>query len=393
MNIAIYFEYQINPERGGTERVTDILAHYFVSNGHNVFYLSKVPVDGVYDIQTFFLPSTSGFATPKNIEFINNFICENKIDLLINQAGNLDDVYLFSHQALESDIKIITCIHFPIHGGTNYYYNALSLPKVELNKPLLSFKNILRWAMAPYFKANKIKRIRRRNCFIQRDSDSVVLLASSYIQEMKLFSNLQSSNNLTYINNPNTYENTYLKSNKQKEIIFVGRLHEHKRPEYLLNVWGKLHLQFPDWTLTFVGDGPLKNKLESIVRKKKLAHVNFEGFTNSYKYYERASILCLTSLFEGFPMVILEAKQNGVIPVIYNTFSASTDLIENGKTGFVIEPFNVVDYADCLSHLMLDESLRNRISKNSYEDSKRFNIKLIGLQWDNLLSHLMKNKK
>lgn len=389
MNIAFYFEFQINPERGGTERVTESLAHFFMSRGHKVYYLAKVPVCGSTNkIQTFFLPDTKGFNTTENINFVKTFVKSNNIDVIINQAGNLDDVYLFSHKSLGLDIKIITCIHFSVDYGIRYFYRSLPSLDINIKAPQVTLKNVIKRMLTPRYKMQRKRDIKRRNSFICKDSDCVVLLASNYVEEIKSNTSIRSIDNVTYIHNPNPYLLPTLNTKKNKEIIFVGRLSAEKKPEYLLDIWGELHEKYPDWKLTFIGDGPLKSRLMQKTKKRKLKNVSFTGFTNSYPYYERAAILCMTSLYEGLPMVILEAKLHGVIPIIYDTYSASVDLINNNETGYIITPFNKKEYVECLSKLMDNDILRHEMMLKSREDSKRFDIDSIGQKWENLFSEL-----
>lgn len=67
-----------------------------------------------------------------------------------------------------------------------------------------------------------------------------------------------------------------------------------------------------------------------------LEHVSFEGFQQPKPYYERASILLFTSEYEGFPLVLAECMSFGVIPVVYDSYSAVRDIIDDGKDGVVI---------------------------------------------------------
>lgn len=71
--------------------------------------------------------------------------------------------------------------------------------------------------------------------------------------------------------------------------------------------------------------------MEKQVRELKLRNVSFEGFQNPKEYYERASILLLTSEFEGFPLVLPECMSFGVIPAVYGSYSAVYDIVEDGK--------------------------------------------------------------
>ena len=125
MNILFYFDRQINPERGGTERVTYNLAHYFQGKGNRVMYLAKHKVEEAdVSIKTFFLPDNGSVVSDENISWLENFLREEKIDFLINQGANGDDIYLLSHKALNTKTKIISVLHFSVYQGPNRNYYA-----------------------------------------------------------------------------------------------------------------------------------------------------------------------------------------------------------------------------------------------------------------------------
>ena len=85
-------------------------------------------------------------------------------------------------------------------------------------------------------------------------------------------------------------------------------------------------------------------------------------------------------------MVIAEAQTYGAVPVAFNSFASIADVIENDKTGFLIQPFDLDDYVNTLSALMSDEELLQTISKNCVESAKQFpSLEEIGDQWLELL--------
>ena len=78
--------------------------------------------------------------------------------------------------------------------------------------------------------------------------------------------------------------------------------------------------------------------------KMGLKRITFEDFQIPIEYYKRASILCMISAFEGFPMVLPEAMNYKVIPIIFNSYSSAQDIIENEIDGFLIPPFDINKY-------------------------------------------------
>ena len=107
MNILIYFGNQLNPQNGGTERVACLIAEYLQKQGHKLFYMACTPTLKGGSIESAFLPNNSENATTENISFVNEFIRNNKIDIIINEGGNTDSIYLFSHEHINKNIKII----------------------------------------------------------------------------------------------------------------------------------------------------------------------------------------------------------------------------------------------------------------------------------------------
>lgn len=104
MNILLYFTSQINPLCGGTERVADNLARGFQRFGHKISLLSKYQVKGTYDFPCYFLPEKETLS-PSNLEYIKTLCNHLSIDIIINEAGGTDDVYLFNKSIVRGGVK------------------------------------------------------------------------------------------------------------------------------------------------------------------------------------------------------------------------------------------------------------------------------------------------
>ena len=111
-------------------------------------------------------------------------------------------------------------------------------------------------------------------------------------------------------------------------------------------VWKKLQEQLPDWNLVIVGDGPFSNEMKQLSKKLSLQRVEFAGFANPIKYYKESSIFCLTSNHEGWGLVLTEAMQFGCVPIAFDSFESIHEIIEDGKNGFLVKPFDIDKYAD-----------------------------------------------
>ena len=113
---------------------------------------------------------------------------------------------------------------------------------------------------------------------------------------------------------------------------------------------------------------------------------------NPIEYYKRASLLILTSEYEGFPLVLAEAMSFGVIPVVYGSYSAVYDIISDGVDG-VILPYNKKGYdtkfaSRKMKELMLDADKRNNLAQAAIITSKRYSVESIVDSWNKLFAKL-----
>ena len=86
MNILIYFGPQLNPQRGGTERVACMIADYLLSIGHNVSYMASTLVEDNLSRKSVFLPDGNDAPTAANIAFVKKYIEKNQIDMILNES-------------------------------------------------------------------------------------------------------------------------------------------------------------------------------------------------------------------------------------------------------------------------------------------------------------------
>lgn len=161
--------------------------------------------------------------------------------------------------------------------------------------------------------------------------DKIVYVSQAARKEFFFSKYLESKSKVIY-NSVNEIKDTYKDDyfSRDIDIIFLGRFVEKKRPELFIEVIRLLPQKF---VVYMVGDGPLKNEIERIAPD----NVVFAGWVkNPYLLLKRAKILLVTSLYEGFGLVILEALRVGVIPVSTKC-GGPEEIIINGKTGFLVK--------------------------------------------------------
>jgi glycosyltransferase involved in cell wall biosynthesis len=380
MNIIIANTREMNPRIGGVESVSNTLAKGLILYGHNVLFVacikSRYEVFNESNITQIFLPSFEYLDTENEI-FFNKVCIDNKINLIINQAGNIHDFSLLCSRVSHSrKIPLISSIH------VNPTYRLSILKDYSLSKlyPVNYLKFIFRYLLRILKKQRIIKKEIKDYRNLLSFSDKVVVLSEGYISDLKIFTKLNKDN---IISIPNSINKTKAYHHiREKSILFAGRLEfSEKRPDRVLMIWEKIHLKFPDWKLYIAGDGTMKNDMIIYAKKKKITNIFFLGFVNLEEYYERASILCLTSTYEGFPMVILEAMSHGCVPFSFDSFSSVRDLITDNYDGVIIKSFSLKEYCYKLEQLMNNEEKIRAMSLHSKIKAKNFSEEIVLSKW------------
>jgi glycosyltransferase involved in cell wall biosynthesis len=92
----------------------------------------------------------------------------------------------------------------------------------------------------------------------------------------------------------------------------------------------------------------------------------------------------MTSSFEGFGLTLLEAQQMGVVPIVFDSFSALHDIILDGHNGVIIKNNDLQSYKEQLLNLMRNSTYRNNLAKNAIDNSANFSKEKIVAIWENL---------
>ena len=119
---------------------------------------------------------------------------------------------------------------------------------------------------------------------------------------------------------------------REKSVLAVGRLHEQKGFDLLLQAWKVIEQKHPEWTLRIVGEGPKHSELEKQIRDLELKHVCLAGRTeNMAKEYVEASIFVLSSRYEGLPLVLAEAMWCGTPCVSFDCPHGPAELLADER--------------------------------------------------------------
>jgi len=162
---------------------------------------------------------------------------------------------------------------------------------------------------------------------------------------------------------------------KEKIILFVGRLSfADKRPMRLVDIWSRIYKQLPDWRFVIVGDGPEKASLQEAVSQRGIERMDFPGFTNdTVSYYQKASIICLTSEYEGWPLCLAEGQAYGVVPIAFSCTAGICDIISpSGVNGVLVPPYDCAVFADKLLQMTSDGKWLSQMRDSAVEKAKTY---------------------
>ena len=167
-----------------------------------------------------------------------------------------------------------------------------------------------------------------------------------------------------------------------KVVLSVGRLDDNKNHIALIKSWESIQSYTNEWELHIYGSGGLKDYLQSYIDKKNLKNVYLKGVSDNISdVYDNASIMCLTSKYEGLPMVLLEAQAFGLPIVSYDCPYGPSEVIVHGYNGYLVENNNVVDFSNYLLQLIDNSNELKNFSANSLIASKKFQSDYIISIW------------
>lgn len=163
--------------------------------------------------------------------------------------------------------------------------------------------------------------------------------------------------------------------NRFPVLISLGRITEMKRIEHIIQAFRLLHKELPNIKLIVAGQGEAKylTKLKELCRKTAIDdRVIFTGFlseSEKRRYLSQAWILVSSSLREGWGLTVIEAAACGTPTVAYR-IPGLVDSIKNQETGFLCQKNNPEELAKNIKRLLVNRSLRKRISQNALNHSR-----------------------
>ena len=168
-----------------------------------------------------------------------------------------------------------------------------------------------------------------------------------------------------------------------KRVIAVGRLDYQKSFDRLIQVWEKVHQQMPDWRLDIFGQGEWQGMLQGMIDERGLQEtvkLN-EPTKNIGQEYSESSMIVMSSHYEGFPMVMIEAMACGLPAVSFDFKCGPRDIIKEGENGLVVTDGDIDGLAKAMMTLMRDDDLRRKMGENAKRVVETFSEAKVMDKW------------
>ena len=232
-------------------------------------------------------------------------------------------------------------------------------------------------------------------------ADKVIALSPQWVKWIS--EAIHITENVIYIYNPCATIEKKDVSNITKEpftgnyILFAGTLYKRKGFDTLIKAFAKIADKHPDWKVVLAGN-PKEEKDAELMKtlpaelgiKNQIVFPGWVTGDDKDLMFRKASIFCLASSAEGFPMAVLDAWAYG-LPCVVTPAGGLPDIVEDGKNALMFEYGDVDKLAYQLDRIICDSELRKHIANESYKLAQTtFNITTINKQIESLYEQLLK---
>ena len=180
---------------------------------------------------------------------------------------------------------------------------------------------------------------------------------------------------------------------EEKRVIAVGRLDYQKGFDRLIEAWGLVQKtdKYSDWHLDIFGQGEWRDMLQQMIEEKKIVNTTHINSPTSQigKEYAKSSMLVMSSHYEGFPMVMIEAMACGLPVVTFDYKCGPRDIIDHESNGLLVKDGDIAGLAEALMRLMDDKVLRQKMGENAKLVVERYAEDRVMGEWQKLYKKLL----
>lgn len=381
--MKIFYIYTALVTKGGADRVITEKANWLSEHGHEVTIvtdtqLGRKPIFPLSDKVRMI-----NFDIDFTKEYGHNFFCRTIIYyvLMYQYRQKIKKLLMTEHPdivitTLGRDISFIT----RITDGSIKIGEAHTTRRFIRNFHLLESKNILFRYLTKYFRYTMDKRV----C----ELDALVVLTKQHIpdwpKEVPVYA----------IPNALPFYPDVVSTCENHRAIIVGRYTEAKGYDYMIEAWRIIHQKHPDWTIHTFAMGEDEEKVRAKIHSYGLQDTIIMNppTDNIMEEYLNSSICVVSSVFEGFSMVLIEAMACGLPCVSFDCPYGPRNIIKDGEDGYLIEYLNIQALADGICKLIEDKELRKSMGRKGRGNVLRFSREKVMQQWVDLFESLTRKE-
>ncbi len=364
---------------GGVEKVISSLSNMFIEMGHNVTILCTYKLgDPVYPIDDRVKIRYLTDLKPNREEFKAAISSKNPIRIIKNGIYAIKVLYQ-KKQSLIKEFKLIQ------------------------DGVIISTRNEHSVLLSKYGNAHvkKIAQLHHDHRFDEKlihdfqhgytNIDDFLLLTPRLKNEVEEY--MRSTNQHTKCHcvpnflDKDTYQRKLPKTN---QIVTVGRLHPDKGYDRLLNVWSEFVKLNPNYILKIIGEGESRKDFEKLANELNIQNsVVFTGFlahNNTLDEMSQSLVYVMTSISEGFPMVLLESMSQGTPAIAFDVRVGPEAIISDGVDGYLVADNDITQFAYKLDELLENPELLKSMSLNALNKADVYSQDKVSELWKDLLA-------
>ena len=381
--MKLLYVYTALTTKGGTDRVLSSKANWLAAHGYDVLIVTDSQIGRKPAFPLSSKVRLHDLAIDFGKEYGHNFMIRMLIyyRLMFQYRKKLADVIRRENpdiiiSTLGRDISFI----HKIKGHSKCIGEAHTTRYFIRNFHLLEKRNSLFKYLTKFFRW-------RMDCDVDK-LDALVVLAEEHRTDWKCHVPI-----FVIPNSLSFYPKEISRCSNHK-VIMVGRYNDAKGYDYLIPAWEIVYQRHPDWILDVYGSGELRDQVIEWIREKHLEEsiILHDPVDNIMEKYMDSSICVLSSRYEGFSLVILEAMSCGVPVVSFDCPHGPRNIIKNGEDGLLTDYLNYHALADGICKLIENDSLRRQLGASARKNVLRFSQDSIMEQWENLFHKLVNDR-